>query len=439
MKRRSSNRFLSLACMATALFAAFWLSTRPAVAQGLSGGQGGGAIDNSLRIVAIVNDDVITARDINTRIQITLATTGLPNTPDVRRALREQVLRKLVDERLYMQESKKRGINPPQEEIDRYIAFIEKQSNVPPGRFEDFAARSGFSAEAYLDQVKAEMTWGRMVRARLNATNPITERDVDEAVQRIRNTVGQTEELLAEILIPVDSADQEDAARKTAEDITKQIRDGGTFPNLARQFSRGVTAAAGGDMGWVQRGVLPDDIEVVVEKLERGQITNPIRSTGGYYIYLLRDRRKVALPGPEDSRVTLNQIVLALPANARPAEVDSTVTLARQVREMVSSCSDVEALAKELKAQGSGSLGTLKIGDMPENIRNAVVDLKKDETSQPVTTPRGVLLFTVCDREDKANEIDTTQVRQNLMQQRMALMAQRYIQDLRRDATIEFR
>lgn len=67
------------------------------------------AQDGSLRIVAVVNDEVVTVRDVVERMRMTFATTGIPDTPEIRRRLREQALRVLVDERLYMQEAKKIG------------------------------------------------------------------------------------------------------------------------------------------------------------------------------------------------------------------------------------------------------------------------------------------------------------------------------------------
>lgn len=397
------------------------------------------AQDGSLRILAIVNDEVVSVRDVAERMRMTLLTTGIPNTPEIQRQLREQSLRVLVDERLYMQEAKRRNFTLPQEEIDRAVENIERQMNVPAGRFEQAVQRMGLDPKAFIDNIRANLTWGRLVRGRYFSTNTITEQEVDEAVERLRARAGQTEELVSEILIPVDSPDQEESAKQTAKQVLEQLRTRGNFSALARQFSRGPTAANGGDIGWVARGTLPDEQEEALAKLERNSFSDPVRSTGGYYIFGLRDRRRVAEASAQDIKLTLSQIMIGLAPNAQAAEVETAMALARTVRESISKCEDVEPLAKELKAQGSGSLGTVRLADLPENFRNAVKDVQPNETSQPVATPRAVHIFTVCERDEPKSGIDRTQVRNSIAQQRIALMSQRYLQDLRRDATIEFR
>lgn len=398
------------------------------------------AQDGSLRIVAIVNDEVVSVRDVVERMRMTLLTTGIPNTPEIQRQLREQALRVLVDERLYMQEAKRRNFTLPQEEIDRAVENIERQMNIPAGRFEQAALQMGLDPKAFIENIRANLTWGRLVRGRFFSTNTITEQEVDEAVERLRARAGQTEDLVSEILIPVDGPDQEDSAKQTALQVVEQLRGrGSNFAALARQFSRGPTAANGGDIGWVARGTLPDEQEEALAKLERNTFTDPVRSTGGYYIFGLRDRRRVAEAAAQDIKLTLSQIMIGLAPNAQAAEVETAMALARTVRESIGKCEDVEPLAKELKAQGSGSLGTVRLADLPENFRNAVKDVQPNQTSQPVATPRAVHIFTVCERDEPKSGIDRTQVRNSIAQQRIALMSQRYLQDLRRDATIEFR
>lgn len=401
----------------------------------------GGAIAQAQdlqRIVALVNDEVISLRDINERARIIMATTRLPDTADIRRAVRDQALRSLVDERLQMQEAKRRGVTVSQQDVDAAITTVERQMNIPAGRFEEFAQRSGIDPAAIINQIKTELIWSRMVRSRLTATSTVTDQEIDEAITKLKNNAGQTEDLIAEILIPVDNPDQEEPQRQTAQRIIEQIRNGAPFPALARQFSRGTTAANGGDVGWVQRGTLPEEVESVVARMNKGDVSVPIRTVGGYQIILLRDRRLLSLPGAGDAKVTLKQVLVSLPQNPSNADIQTATAKAQQARSAIRSCDDVETAAEQIQVQGSGSLGTLRLADMPEAFRRAVEPLKVNESSQPVTSSRAVHVFTLCAREE-ASGIDRNQVRQSILVRRAELMAQRYIRELRRDATIEFR
>lgn len=391
------------------------------------------------RIVALVNDEVVSQRDLNERMRIIMATTRLPeNNPEILRAVREQALRSLIDDRLQMQEAKRRGISISQQDLDTAISAVERQMSIPAGRFEEFMRRAGIDPAAVSHQIRTEITWGRMVRARTNAQSSVTEQDIDEALAKLRASAGQTEELISEILVPVDSPDQEEPQRQLALRIIEQIRGGANFPALARQFSRGTTAANGGDVGWVQRGTLNEEVEAVVAKLEKGQISDPIRTVGGWQIVALRDRRRIAMPGIEETRVTLKQLLFPLAAEAPQAEADAAIAKARQARNEIKSCDDVEAVAGRFEAPGSGSLGTLRMGDLPESFRQAVVPLNVNETSQPVRASRAVHVFTLCAKQE-ADGLNRNEVRQSILVRRSELMAQRYIRELRRDATIEFR
>src|SRR3546814_14269672 len=130
--------------------------------------------------------------------------------------------------------------------------------------------------------------------------------------------------------------------------------------------------------------------------MQKGELSPPSRTIGGYQMILLRERRRIALPGVEDTKVTLKQILLPLAANASPSDIQTTVALATTVRTSIRSCDDVESLAAQLKAPCSGSLGTLRLGDLPENFQQAISPLKVNESSQPVVAARALHLFTMC-------------------------------------------
>src|SRR3546814_18093703 len=93
-----------------------------------------------------------------------------------------------------MQEAKRRGIAVSQQEVDNAVGLIERQLGIPAGRFEQFAQRSGIDPNIFINQVRAELTWARMIRARMNATVTITDQEVDEALAKLRSSDGQRSE-----------------------------------------------------------------------------------------------------------------------------------------------------------------------------------------------------------------------------------------------------
>ena len=131
-------------------------------------------------------------RDLTERARVIMVTGNLPDTPEVRRAVRDQAMRSLIDEHLEMQEAKKRGISITQGDVDSAIARLEEQNHIPAGRFEEFARRAGIDPQSIIDQIRTELTWVRMVRARLNATTVVTDEEINDAIAKLKASVGQS-------------------------------------------------------------------------------------------------------------------------------------------------------------------------------------------------------------------------------------------------------
>ncbi|MFT5487813.1 MAG: peptidyl-prolyl cis-trans isomerase SurA, partial [Alphaproteobacteria bacterium] len=244
------------------------------------------------RIAAIVNDELITAYDLESRIRLVIFSTRLSNTADTRRRISSQVLRTLIDERLQAQEAKRRNISVSQRDLQRAKETIEKQNKFPKGDLERILKQNGIPLESIDEQLRAGIAWSKLVGRRLRPRITIGEDEIDESLERIRSRQGQTEYRLSEIMLTVDSPDQEANIRRTAERIADQVAKGARFAAIARQFSQSATAAIGGDLGWQHQSELDDTLRKVVAQMGKGSMTSPIKTVAGYRILLLRDTRK---------------------------------------------------------------------------------------------------------------------------------------------------
>ncbi|MCZ6764524.1 MAG: peptidylprolyl isomerase, partial [Alphaproteobacteria bacterium] len=245
------------------------------------------------RIAAVVNDEVVSAFDVQQRIALVILSTGLPNDRQTQRRLRPQVLRTLIDERIQMQEAQRLSIKVNQGDIDRATERIENQNNIAPGGLSDMLRRRGVTRDAFVEQITAAIAWSKLVQGRLRPTVTVSDEEVQQVVDRLQASVGETEYRVAEIFLSVDSQDVDEEVRRTGLRLIEQIRGGARFSAIAREFSQGVTAAGGGDMGWVQPEQLPQDIAATLERMATGRVSLPVRSTGGYYILLLRKKREI--------------------------------------------------------------------------------------------------------------------------------------------------
>ena len=183
----------------------------------------------------------------------------------------------------------------------------------------------------------------------------------------MRTNVGKTESRVAEIFVPIDRADLADEAKRSADRITEQLKRGAPFGAVAQQFSQGATAQAGGELGWILPGSLDPALDAAVEKLPVRQYSEPIRSTSGWHILYVIERRQFAATRPDDMRLNLTQMTLPLPTNASPDEVARATTDAQKALVGVRTCSDLHARAHELKGATSGDLQGIRVGDLAAN------------------------------------------------------------------------
>lgn len=401
---------------------------------------GAAAAQDVQRIAAIVNDDVISGYDIEQRIQLVLASTQLQDTPDNRRRLRGQVLRSLIDEYLQIQEAERFGIKVTQEDYDRAYRFIERQNKVPAGQIDSFLTRAGIPKAAVQQQLKAEMAWSKLIHRRLSPNIQIGEEEVNEVLNRLHQNAGKPEYRISEIFLPIDNPEQDDEVRQSALRLLQQIHDGASFAAMARQFSRGPSAADGGAVGWIQPGQLTRELEQTLAAMTVDSISQPVRSSGGYYLLELHERRTIATADPMATTLKLKQLIVPVDNEATGEAKAAQEQLAADISSNVSGCDGIEAKAKELKLTRYGDLGTVKLGDMPPDIQTAVHDLETGKFSKPINIPDGLLLLMVCDRQEPKSDLPQREdIVRTLQERRLAMLAQRYMRDLRRDAVVELR
>lgn len=426
--RRARRRGALLIAWLLAALTAAGIAAGPATAQEVH------------RIAAVVNDDIISAHDLQERLKFIIATSNLPDGPETRRRLTTQVLRGLIDERLRLQEAARLNIEVTDEEIDDAIARVEAQNKMRPGQFRAFLARRGIGEDTALAQIRAQIAWAKAIRRKFSGQVSIGEEDIDIVLRRFQESQGRFEYRVAEIFIGAGSPDEELTARESAERLADQARAGGDFAALARQFSQGAAAAVGGDIGWVLEGQLAAELDAALGDMAPGQIAGPIRTLSGYHVLLLRDRRQVLTAAPEETVFDLRQLLFPLPKDADPAAVASQSDLASLVAESAGDCADFTRLAQETGSPLPADPGRIKAGDMAPQLREIALRTEAGKTSVPLQTPAGILVFMVCDRTAPTANLPTrAEIRERLTNEQVEMLARRYLRDLRFAALVDLR
>lgn len=389
-----------------------------------------------MRIAAVVNDDVISIYDLAARINIVVASSNLTDAPELRRQIAPQILRTLVDEYLQIQEASRLDIAVGEKELNFAISQIEKNRGIGKGEFNNYVNSLRLDRDAIIAQIKAEIAWSKVVTRRLNAAISVGEDEIDEALARLESSRGQPENRVAEIFLSIESPEQEREIMKAADNLVAQLRQGAQFAGIARQFSQSATSAVGGDIGWVIAGQLPGVIDGVLPGLEKGEISDIIRTFDGVHIVKLLDRRTVLTADPMNTRLKLAQLIIDDIA-ADPELMQEKLARAHGESK---SCADMLRLSADFVSPQSGDLGELSLGDMPLDLRQAVHQLEAMALSAPLPFANGFRILMVCSRDEAKVDVPSRDaMRQIIGNRRLELQARRYLRDLRRSAFVEFR
>ena len=231
------------------------------------------ARSTSNAIAAVVNDDIITVSELADRIQMIMASAKLPKTREFRQRIMPQVLEGLVAEKIQMQEAKRLDIAVTDQEVDNAFEGLAKQNNVSADKFQKALRHKGIPVESLKRQLRAQIAWSRVVQSQIAPRVVITDTDIDATLQRRDGMVGKDEYLVAEIYLPLPSADKDGEVQQSAMRLIKEIRGGrADFGAIAQRFSQAATAANGGQVGWVLEGSLAPELDEVLPTLNKVDI-----------------------------------------------------------------------------------------------------------------------------------------------------------------------
>ena len=397
---------------------------------------------DSLQIVAVVNDQAISKIDLLVRLQLVIQATGLKDSPQLRGRLAPQILRALIDERLKKAEAQRLGITATRAEVEHKLEQIAAANNMSIAQFNRAVQRDPLVAQAFTDEAAAQIAWDKLIRTKLGPTITVTQQDVDEELRRIKESFDKPQYRVAEIFIAVDQPDQDAVSRQSAERLMDQLRQGGDFGRLAQQFSQERSAAQGGDIGWIRPDQIDDSVASALAGMKPGDLDGPVRSTGGYYILQLRDVRAggQSAANPDDAVVWLKQIFIGVASDSPKDKVDEAMRKIQVVRSQVKNCADMDRFGRDYMPAEAIDLGTSTISDLPDALKEIGRSQPVGQISDPVQVETGIGVFMVCQRQAAQGGMPTRdQVARALVSMRLDQLAHGYLRDLRRAAVIDVR
>jgi peptidyl-prolyl cis-trans isomerase SurA len=401
-------------------------------------------IDN---IVVVVNDDVITRHELDTRLSVVVSQLKKQGTPLPEAAtLEKQILERMIGDLLQQQFAKETGLRVDDAQLDKAILRIAQQNKIPTlTEFRSKIEQDGADFSKFREEIRAEILSTRLREREIDSKLVISDNEIDNYIANQSKLVGKGEELnLAHIMVVVPeqaSAEKILTYKQRAEQALAKLNSGSPFAQVAAGYSDASDALQGGNLGWRSSDRLPAMFAEVIKKLHPGELTGILRSPNGFHILKLIDRRS------KDSPVVIKQtharhILIKTSELVPESEAKSRLS---EVKQKIDKGADFSEQAKLYSEDGSaaqgGDLGWLSPGDTVPEFEGPMDVLKIGQISGLVQSGFGWHLIQVLERRDAdvSSEQKKLEARNAIRAFRSDEAFQDWLRQLRDRATVEYR
>lgn len=398
------------------------------------------------RIVAVVNDEVITRIDLGDRVGIAIKQLRQQGTPlPPQEVLERQLLDRMVTDRVQLHFAKETGLRVDDTELDRAIGRIAQENRLTLQGMRQTLEKDGVPFPRFREDIRDEIVMARLREREVDARIVVSEGEIDNFLSLQQGQEGGSDEYnLSHILVVVPenaSPEQIQARRNRAEQAYAQLKGGADFRQVAAAFSEAPDALQGGVMGWRQSLRLPTLFTDALKPMRTGELSPILRSPNGFHILRLNDKRGGG--PPVMVRQTRARHIL-IKTSELVSENEARSRL-RNLKERLENNADFAGLARahseDASATKGGDLGWLSPGDTVPEFERAMDALKPGQIGDPILTPFGWHLIQVLERrnEDMSKERQRLMARQALRARKSDEAYQEWVRQLRDRAFIELR
>ena len=400
-------------------------------------------------IVAVVNSEPITNREVNSALQRLLSEIAAQRqTPPPAAELRRRVLERLVNERAQLQVALEAGLRVDEANVDQSEQTIARQNQIDVAELRSRVVKDGISVPQFRKQLRDQLLLSRLHEQQVEGRIRISEADIDRALaeqQGSANDPMAQQVNLAHLLV---SAPEKATAEQTAvllaqaQKILSRIRAGENFATLVQELSS-ADRTNGGELGLRRADRYPPAFVAATQTLAVGEVSDIVRTGAGFHILKVMDRKASAAPSMAIVQNRARHILLRTGPDLTQAA--AIAKLADFKRRIDAKTATFEALAREHSQDGSapqgGDLGWVGPGAFVPEFEEPMNRLAQGQVSPPVVSRFGVHLIEVLERrrvEMKPEEVREA-VRNQLRASRYDAAFTTWAQDIRSNAFVEFR
>ncbi len=396
------------------------------------------------KIVAVVNEDVITKNELASRVSDYANQLKLSNsTSPEMEALRKQVLERIIRNRIQLQLAEKLGIKIDDIALNRMLEQLAKSNSVTLDQLKSKLEETGIEFNRFREQTRKELIIKQLQQRLVANKVNVSDQEIKQFIQQnIEKKSENTRYHLLHILVATpESATPDDliSGKEKAMGIYTKIKEGDDFKKLAIKFSDGRNALKGGDLGWRKGGELPENFVTAANDLDAGDTTLPIHSASGYHILQLVDKSN------RQNFVTqthARHILILTDANTSD---DEAKKLLEEIKIKLKNGEDFAQLANEHSQDpgskpNGGDLNWADPGNFVPEFEDIMIKLEEGEISEPFRTQFGWHILQVLGRreQDKTKANIEAQARDAIRKRKIDEELRLWLRRIREEAYVEY-
>lgn len=398
-------------------------------------------------IVAIVGDEIILYSELMQTTQGFAIQMGIDpqQQKDKLEALKKEVLQNLISERVLLAKAEEDTITVEDQQVDTELENKIQEFVRQLGSREKVEAQFGMSIQKikrdYRDEVRKQLIVQKVRMEKLQALT-VSRHDVEDFFLTMQDSLPERKPMvhMSHILLNIRASDKtRQVSLDKIREIQKKLKAGEDFEALAKQYSQDPgTAGRGGNLGFVERGMLYKEFEEVAFNLENGEISDIVETPVGFHIIQMIEKR--------GERINIRHILIRL----ETTETDESriVQELQALRSRALAGEDFAELAKkysedETTKNDGGDLGWLPVEMLQiEQFKNLAFALKAGEISEPFQTPFGYHLVKMIEKKParKLNLTDDYDDLQNMaLNMKQQKILEEWVNELKKSIYIEMK
>ena len=397
------------------------------------------------RVVAVVNNEAITAGELRAKVkqitrQLKQQNTELPPA-DV---LERQVLERLIVDQAQVQSAKEEGVKVDDAQLDSAIGRIAESNHMDVAQFHSALEKDGLVWADFREDVRKEMLIARLREREVEGRIVVSDGEVDNYLTNNQGSSVDEFNVQHIFLRAPEQASSEQLQKLylKAQMVLDKLAEGLPFAKAAATYSDGNDALSGGNVGWRSADRLPPLFAEALAKMQPGQVSPILRSPAGFHILRLAERRGGSALPKQVQQTHARHILIKTNELVSESEARHKLEI---LKERLDHGADFAELARQysndLSSSKGGDLGWLYPGDTVPEFEHAMNDLKPGAISQPVQSPFGFHLIQVLERklEDVSDDRKRAAARQALRDRRSEEAYQDWLRQLRDRAYVEYK